>query len=183
MTAEVSTAGSDAIGDDGVDRVEHAWARERPDIDVSSVGIVTRIWRIARHLERERVERLAELGTDRVTLDVLAMLRRAGKPYRMTAGHLSEAALITPGGISNRLDKLERSGLVKRSFHPKDRRRVDVQLTRKGVKLVDEVVSDIMDHESRLLEILAGDDQAELRRLLKILLAQFEDPAVGLETD
>ncbi|ROZ52971.1 MarR family transcriptional regulator [Rhodococcus sp. WS1] len=183
MTAEISREGSDAIREDGVDRIEQAWARERPDMDVSSVGIVTRIWRIARHLERERVERLTELGTDRVTLDVLAMLRRAGKPYRMTAGRLSEAALITPGGISNRLDKLERSGLIKRSFHPKDRRRVDVQLTKKGVQLVDEVVSDVMDHDTRLLEALDDGDQADLRRLLKLLLAQFEDPEDGLETD
>ncbi|MDF3320053.1 MarR family transcriptional regulator [Rhodococcus sp. C3V] len=183
MTAEISREGSDAIGEDGVDRIEKAWARERPDMDVSSVGIVTRIWRIARHLERERVERLTELGTDRVTLDVLAMLRRAGKPYRMTAGRLSEAALITPGGISNRLDKLERSGLIKRGFHPKDRRRVDVQLTKKGVQLVDEVVSEVMDYDTRLLEALNDGDQADLRRLLKLLLAQFEDPGDGLETD
>ncbi|KJF19178.1 transcriptional regulator [Rhodococcus sp. ACPA4] len=178
MTAEVSITDCDAV-DDGVDRIEQAWARERPDIDVSSVGIVTRIWRIARYLERERIERLTELGTDRVTLDVLAMLRRSGKPYRMTAGRLSEGALITPGGISNRLDKLERSGLLKRSFHPKDRRRVDVQLTKKGVQLVDEVAADVMDHDSQLLARLGADDQAELRRLLKLLLTQFENPDEG----
>lgn len=163
-------------GDDGVDRVEQAWVRERPDIDVSSVGIVSRIWRIARYLERERSQRLAELGTDHATLEVLAVLRRSGKPYRMTAGQLTEAALITSAGISNRLDRLERGGLLKRSFHPKDRRRVDVQLTRKGVQLVDDVVSDLMDHESRLLTLIGTADHAELRRLLKLLLAQFEDP-------
>lgn len=175
MTGEIRPMDLET-NDDGVDRIERAWTRERPDIDVSSVGIVTRIWRIARYLERERIERLTELGTDRVTLDVLAMLRRSGKPYRMTAGRLSEGALITPGGISNRLDKLERSGLLKRSFHPKDRRRVDVQLTKKGVQLVDEVASDVLDHDSRILAHMSEGDQTELRRLLKILLAQFEDP-------
>ncbi|ROZ52972.1 MarR family transcriptional regulator [Rhodococcus sp. WS1] len=169
-------APSELAGDDGIDRVEQAWVRERPGIDVSSVGIVSRIWRIARYLERARSQRLAELGTDHATLEVLAVLRRSGKPYRMTAGQLTEAALITPGGISNRLDRLERGGMLKRSFHPKDRRRVDVQLTRKGVQLVDEVVSDLMDHESRLLALIGATDHAELRRLLKVLLAQFEDP-------
>lgn len=161
---------------DGVDRVEQDWARERPDMDISSIGIVTRIWRISRYLEQERVQRLAELGTDRVTLDVLAMLRRRGRPYRMTAGQLTKAALITSGGISGRLDKLERAGLVTRSFHKKDRRRVDVELTDSGVELVDSVVSDLMDHESALLAGLSDRDHADLQRLLKMLLAQFEHP-------
>ncbi|PBC51897.1 MarR family transcriptional regulator [Rhodococcus sp. ACS1] len=169
----------DVAGDDGVDRIEQAWVRERPDIDVSSVGIVSRIWRIARYLERERSQRLVELGTDPATLDLLAMLRRSGKPYRMTAGQLTEAALITPAGISNRLDKLERGGLLKRSFHPQDRRRVDVQLTRNGVQLIDEVASDILGHEAQLLAFVSEDDDTELRRLLKLLLAHFEDPGRG----
>ena len=163
-------------GEDGVDRIEQSWVRERPDIDVSSVGIVSRIWRIARYLEQERNQRLVELGTDRVTLDVLAMLRRSGKPYRMTAGQLTKAALITSGGISNRLDKLERNGLVTRAFHAEDRRRVDVLLTPKGVELVDSVVSDLMDHESRLLAALTDKDHSDLRRLLKTLLSHFEHP-------
>jgi len=162
--------------EDGVDRIEKDWLRERPDIDASSVGIVTRIWRIARYLEQERNQRLAELGTDRITLDVLAMLRRSGKPYRMTAGQLTKAALITSGGISGRLDKLERNGLVVRSFNPDDRRQVDVQLTKAGVKLVDSVVSDLMDHESLLLAPLSDRDHADLKRLLKKLLSHFESP-------
>jgi DNA-binding MarR family transcriptional regulator len=161
---------------DGVDRIERDWARERPDMDVSSIGIVTRVWRISRYLEQERVQRLAELGTDRVTLDVLAMLRRRGRPYRMTAGELTKAALITSGGISGRLDKLERAGLVTRSFHAKDRRRVDVELTDAGVELVDSVVAELMDHENALLSELSAGDHADLRRLLKTLLAHFEHP-------
>src|SRR5260370_30569866 len=116
-------------GEDGIDRVEQAWRRERPDIDVSSVGIISRIWRVSRHLERERKERLAQLGTDRVTLDVLAMLRRAGPPYRRTAGDLTRASLITSGGVSQRLAQLERAGLRTRHIHPEDRRRIDVPPT------------------------------------------------------
>ena len=161
---------------DAVDRIEQDWARERPDIDVSSIGIVTRIWRIARYVEQERNQRLTELGTDRVTLDVLAILRRRGRPYRMTAGQLGKAALITSGGISGRLEKLERVGFVTRSFHTNDRRRVDVELTDAGIELVDSMVSDLMDHETALLANMSDRDHADLRRLLRKLLAQFEHP-------
>jgi DNA-binding MarR family transcriptional regulator len=165
------------MGEDGIDRVEQAWRRERPDIDVSSVGIVSRIWRVSRHLERERKERLAELGTDRVTLDVLAMLRRSGPPYRRTAGELTHSSLITSGGVSQRLDKLERAGMITRHIHPEDRRRIDVQLTPEGMRLVDSVLADLMEHESKLLEELSDADKDDLRRTLKRLLARFEHPA------
>lgn len=165
------------VGEDGIDRVEQAWRRERPDIDVSSVGIVSRIWRVGRHLERERKERLAQLGTDRVTLDVLAMLRRSGPPYRRTAGELTHASLITSGGVSQRLDKLERAGMVTRHIHPEDRRRIDVELTPAGMQLVDSVLADLMEHESKLLDELSDTDKEDLRRTLKRLLARFEHPS------
>jgi DNA-binding MarR family transcriptional regulator len=161
---------------DGIDRIEQAWARERPDIDVSSVGIVSRIWRVGRHLERERKQRLAELGTDRVTLDVLAMLRRSGPPYRRTAGELTRASLITSGGVSQRLDKLERAGLVTRHIHAGDRRRIEVELTAVGMDLVDSVLADLMEHESRLLDELTDGEKDDLRRTLKRLLSRFEHP-------
>lgn len=163
-----------SIGADAIDRIEQAWRRERPDIDVSSVGIISRIWRVSRHLERERKERLAQLGTDRVTLDVLAMLRRAGPPYRRTAGDLSRAALITSGGVSQRLEKLERAGLVTRHIHSGDRRQIDVELTAEGIQLVDSVLADLMEHESALLDDLSDADKEQLRRTLKRLLARFE---------
>ena len=118
---------------DGVDQVARDWRRERPDIDVSSIGIVTRIWRIARHLENQRREQLAGLGTDRGTMDVLAMLRRSGPPFRRSAGELTRSALITSGGVSQRLEKLERAGLITRHVDTSDRRRVDVELTASGI--------------------------------------------------
>ena len=160
--------------EDAIDRIEAAWRRERPDVDVSSVGIVSRIWRISRHLEQARKERLAEHGTDRVTLDVLAMLRRAGPPFRLTAGELTHHSLISSGGVSQRLEKLERAGLVTRHIHTEDRRRVDVQLTPAGVELIDSILADLMGHEAALLDILAPWEQEDLRRVLKRLLARFE---------
>lgn len=162
---------------DGVDRVEQDWRRERPDIDVSSVGVVTRIWRIARHLEHQRKQQLAGMDTDRGTMDVLAMLRRAGAPYRQTAGALTRSALITSGGVSQRLDRLERAGLITRHVDPEDRRRVDVELTPAGVELVDSLLTDLMDHDTAVLAAaLDGDEQETLRRLLRKLLLSLEPP-------
>jgi DNA-binding MarR family transcriptional regulator len=166
--------GYDPDAPDRVDRVEAGWRRERPDIDVSSVGIVTRIWRIGRHLERHRKDRLEAFGTDRVALDVLAMLRRAGPPYRRTAGELQKSALITSGGMSQRLERLEEAGLISRHMHPHDRRKVDVELTATGMALVDEVTGALMANESKLLDVLDPAEQAQLRGLLKKLLSTFE---------
>ena len=166
---------SDGVDDmDRVDRVEAGWRRVRPDIDVSSVGIVTRIWRIGRHFDHHRKERLEAFGTDRIALDVLAMLRRAGPPFRRTAGELQQSALITSGGMSQRLERLEAAGLISRHVHSEDRRKVDVQLTSAGVELVDEVVGDLMTHESKLLDGLDEAEQQQLRGLLKKLLSRFE---------
>ena len=171
--------------EDAIDRIEAAWRRERPDVDVSSVGIVSRIWRISRHLEQARKERLAEHGTDRVTLDVLAMLRRSGPPFRMTAGELTHHSLISSGGVSQRLEKLERAGLITRHIHSDDRRRIDVELTTAGVELIDSILADLMTHEAALLDGLDPSEQEDLRRILKRLLARFEprvpDDAARLE--
>lgn len=162
---------------DGVDHVARDWRRERPDIDVSSIGIVTRIWRIARHLENQRREQLAGLGTDRGTMDVLAMLRRSGPPFRRSAGELTRSALITSGGVSQRLEKLERAGLITRHVDTSDRRRVDVELTASGIQLVDSTLTDLMDHDTKVLEEALDEDEQELlRRLLRKFLLSLEPP-------
>lgn len=168
---------------DGVDRVEEDWHRERPDIDVDSIGIISRIWRVGRHLERERKERLAQLGTDRVTIDVLSMLRRAGQPYTLSAAELTHHSLITSGGVSQRLRKLEAAGLIERHIDLHDRRRIDVKLTAEGMRLIDSVVAELMEHESKLLDVLTESDQDDLRRTLRTLLARFEPTGDATTTD
>jgi DNA-binding MarR family transcriptional regulator len=160
---------------DNVDRVEREWRRERPDIDVGSIGIVTRIWRIGRHLEQQRKAQLDEFGSDRGTVDVLAMLRRAGPPYRRSAGELTRSALITSGGVSQRLDKLEKAGLITRHVDVGDRRRVDVELTPAGVDLIDSMLAELMEHDAKVLaSALTGPEQDDLRRLLRKLLLALE---------
>lgn len=160
---------------DAVDRTQSEWRRERPDIDVSSVGIVTRIWRVARHLERQRNKQLATRDTDRGTIDLLGMLRRAGPPYRQTAGELTKHSLITSSGVSQRLEKLEKAGLLTRHVDTGDRRRVDVELTATGAALIDSVLSDAMDLEAATIAtVLDDDEQEQLRVLLRKLLSAFE---------
>jgi DNA-binding MarR family transcriptional regulator len=161
--------------EDGIDRVERDWIRERPDINVSSIGIVSRIWRVGRHLEQHRKAHLDAFGSDRGSIDVLAMLRRSGPPYRRTAGDLTRSALITSGGVSQRLDKLERAGLITRHVDVGDRRRVEVQLTAEGVELVDSILADLMDNEARVLATALTDaEQEQLRLLLRKLLLSLE---------
>lgn len=165
---------------DDIDRVEHDWRRERPDIDVGSIGIVSRIWRIGRHLEQQRKAQLAGFGSDRGAIDVLAMLRRAGPPFRRSAGELTRSSLITSGGVSQRLDKLERAGLVTRHVDVDDRRRVDVELTPAGVELIDSMLADLMEHDSALLaSALTPPEQDRLRQLLRKLLLTLEPPTAS----
>lgn len=165
---------------DDIDRVERDWVRERPDINVSSIGVVSRIWRIGRHLEQQRQSRLSAFGSDRGTIDVLAMLRRSGPPYRRSAGDLTRSALITSGGVSQRLEKLERSGLITRHVDVEDRRRVDVELTPAGVELVDSMLADLMDHDAQVLsDALTPAEQERLRQLLRKLLLSLEPPVPG----
>jgi DNA-binding MarR family transcriptional regulator len=160
---------------DAIDKVESDWRRERPDIDVSSMGIVSRIWRIGRHLERQRKDQLAEFESDRGTIDVLGMLRRSGPPYRCSAGELMRSSLITSGGVSQRLDKLENAGLITRDVDRTDRRRVDVELTPAGVELVDSLLAGLMEHDTKILaQALTPVEQRKLRSLLRKLLLSLE---------
>ncbi|WP_224401162.1 MarR family winged helix-turn-helix transcriptional regulator [Pseudonocardia sp. ICBG1034] len=172
-TAEVQPESTD--GFDAIDRVEQDWRRERPDIDVSPMGIVSRIWRIGRHLEQHRKSQLLAFGSDRGTIDVLGMLRRSGPPYRRSAGELTRSSLITSGGVSQRLDKLEKAGFVTRHVDVNDRRRVDVELTPVGVELVDGLLSGLMDRDAQVLaQGLTPAEQRRLRALLRKLLLSLE---------
>lgn len=160
---------------DGVDLVESDWIRERPDIDVHSIGVITRIWRVGRHLERQRNQVLAEWDADRGTIDILGMLRRAGAPYRRSAGDLTRHSLITSGGVSQRLEKLERAGLVTRHVDTADRRRVEVELTAEGRDVIDAVFKASMEHDTELLRsVLSEDEQATMTRLLRKMLLSLE---------
>ena len=159
---------------DSVDAIEDAWRRERPDVDGSSIGIVTRIWRLARFLDRARAEALARLGTDPATLDALATLRRAGRPYRLTAGEMQRRSLVTAGAVTQRLDKLEHAGLVRREGDERDGRVVHVVLTARGRRLVDRIFVELMRQEQTILGPLTRKERQTLSILLRRWLSWFE---------
>lgn len=150
------------------------WRRERPDVDASSIGIITPLWRLAALTLENRAAVLAVHGLDQSHLDVLATLRRAGAPYRRSAGELSRLCRVTPGATTQRVAALEKLGLVERVREEPDRRTVHVQLTPKGRETVDDVIADVMAGDERVLSGLAAGQRAQLESLLQGWLATCE---------
>lgn len=159
---------------DEVDLIVEAWQRERPDLDVSPLQVLSRISRLARHLDTARKQAFADHGLEAWEFDVLAALRRAGSPYSMAAGHLASATLVTSGTMTNRIDRLEERGLVSREPDPEDRRAVRVALTAQGRTRVDGAITDLVDAEARVLAALPASRQRELAGLLRPLLTSFD---------
>jgi DNA-binding MarR family transcriptional regulator len=168
---------------DSVDAIEQAWRKERPDVDSTSIGIITRIWRLGRFLDRGRAEALARLGSDPTKLDALATLRRAGAPYRLTAGEMARRSLVTPGAVSQRLDKLEHERLVRREPDDADGRVVHVQLTARGRDLVDHIFVALMEQEQAVLAPFSRDERRALAVLLRRWLSWLEAEGGDLTTN
>lgn len=159
---------------DEVDGLLAAWQRERPDLDVAPLAVLSRVSRLARHLDRARRTAIAEHGLEVFEFDVLAALRRSGPPYELSPGQLLHQTLVGSGTMTNRLDRLETRGLVRRRPDPEDRRGVRVRLTERGQELVDAAVADLLARESMLLAMLPERDRDQLARLLRSVLLHFE---------
>jgi DNA-binding MarR family transcriptional regulator len=158
---------------DEVDELVEAWQRERADLDLSPVEVFSRISRLSRHLDLARRSAFTAQGIEPWEFDVLAALRRAGRPYQLTPGRLIRETLVTSGTMTNRVDRLAARGLVQRSPDPADRRGVLVGLTPAGRKTVDAAFEELLHRERRLLESLPADDRAQLAALLKTLMSPF----------
>ncbi|GAB2596703.1 MarR family winged helix-turn-helix transcriptional regulator [Kribbella endophytica] len=159
---------------DEVDRLIEAWRRERPDLDVAPMEVLSRVTRLARHLDRARSHAFATHGLESWEFDVLAALRRAGSPYQLSPGRLLKETLVTSGTMTNRVDRLAARGLVERLPDPADRRGVLVQLTTAGRDAVDAALADLLAHERALLAAVTDKDQAKLARLLRELVGPFD---------
>jgi len=159
---------------DDVDAIVAAWRRERPDLDVSPLEVLSRVSRLARRLEIARGSAFSEHQLEGWAFDVLFALRRAGEPYELSPGHLVQQTLVTSGTMTNRVDRLERSGYVDRRPDPGDRRGVLVRLTPEGRDVVDSAMADLIEREKSLLSELADSDRKELARLLRRMLAPLE---------
>jgi DNA-binding MarR family transcriptional regulator len=155
---------------DRAGEIARAWERERPGVPVGSVAIVTRIWQAGKLLSDERRRTLAAIRMDAATLDLLSTLRRAGQPYRLSTRELAARCLITAGAVTQRVDRAQESGLVRRLAPVRGSRTVAVELTARGHREVERAVGVLLGHEQGLVDALAPEDQAELARLLTELL-------------
>ena len=158
---------------DEVDTIVEAWRRERPDLDVAPMEVLSRISRLARHLDRLRANAFSAHDLESWEFDVLAALRRAGPPYQLSPGQLLRETLVTSGTMTNRVDRLADRGLVTRQDHPNDRRGVLVQLTDAGRDAVDAALAELMAAEGQILGALDGADHDQLTRSLRLLLARY----------
>jgi DNA-binding MarR family transcriptional regulator len=159
---------------DEVDRLIEAWRRERPDLDVAPMEVLSRVSRLARHLDRARSQAFETHGLESWEFDVLAALRRAGKPYQLSPGRLLKETLVTSGTMTNRVDRLTARGLVERLPDPGDRRGVLVQLTGTGRDAVDAAMADLLAHERTLLGGISERDQQKIARVLRELVGPFD---------
>jgi DNA-binding MarR family transcriptional regulator len=161
---------------DEVDDLVAAWRAERPDLDPSPLQVLSRISRLARHLDRARRIAFARHGLEAWEFDVLSALRRQGPPFQLSPGALLRATLVTSGTMTNRIDRLATAGLVRRHPDPQDKRGVLVTLTGQGRLRVDAALADLLHSEETLLYRLDRGERKALADLLRMLLAPFDAP-------
>lgn len=164
----------EAAHGDSVDRVLAEWAVERPDLDVDPIGVVVRIGRLRARFDDELATLFAAFDLTSADFAVIASLRRTGAPYRLPQSVLMTRLNLTSGTVSVRLARLEGKGVVTREPSPDDGRGTLVTLTEKGRELFDQVAPEHLRNENLLLSALTEEEQGELARLLRTLLASFE---------
>lgn len=163
-----------AASRDAVDLIVEQWGRERPDLDTTAMALFGRVYRLARLAGDEAARVYSTFGIGRPEFDVLATLRRAGSPYSLSPGALAASMMMSSGGTTARLDRLEKAGLVQRTPDPHDRRGILVRLTPRGRRLVDAAVTAGLTRQQELLAHLPAAKQAQLSSLLREVLAPLE---------
>lgn len=159
---------------DPVDVILAQWQRERPDLDVSPMGVIGRVTRVAKHLDRGIQETFTDFGLTVGEFDVLATLRRAGQPYQLSPTALFGALMVSSGTMTHRIDQLERAELVQRVPDPDDRRGTLITLTKQGFALIEQAVEAHVANEHRLLSALTASERELFIQLLRKLLLSFE---------
>ncbi len=159
---------------DAIDRVVSQWAKERPELDTEPMAIMGRLMRIAKHMENHVAELHKRYDLKMGEFDVLATLRRSGQPYRLTPSELISSMMLTSGAMTNRLDKLEKKGLIAREHSKEDRRSVTVALTAKGFELIDSLIEQHLQAQHELMGSLSSTEKGQINQALKLLLPQYE---------
>jgi len=159
---------------DEVDRIVGAWVRERPDLDFAPLQVLSRVGRLARHLDRARRTAFMASGLESWEFDVLSALRRAGSPYQLSPKALLQQTLVSSGTMTNRIDRLVARALVERRTDPNDGRGILVTMTVDGRQRVDTAISTLLVSENELLDGLSAGDQERLAALLRKLSLDFD---------
>ena len=160
---------------DHVDFIQAQWDQEKPDLDTSPMGVIGRISRISRHLDQLLQKNYSKFNLNGGEFDFLASLRRSGHPYQLTPTELFNSLMLSSGAMTNRLDRLEDAGLIKRLPNPNDRRGILVRLTEQGIALMDEVYPAHITNEDQILSSLTITEREVLTDLLRKMLLSFED--------
>jgi DNA-binding MarR family transcriptional regulator len=158
------------MSSDPVDEILAQWQKERPDLDVSPMGIIGR-----KYLKLEIGKTFAQFGLNPGEFDVLATLRRSGKPYQLSPTELYNSMMVSSGTMTNRIDGLEKAELVKRMPDPNDRRGTLIQLTEKGFALIEKTVEAHVKNEHRILKALNESELEALTILMRKLLVSLEE--------
>lgn len=159
---------------DAVDLIETQWHRERPDLDLEAMAIIGRLGRLSLVAGRQIESVFAAHGLQRGEFDVIAALRRSGEPYELNPSVLADTLMLSRAGMTGRLDRLEQAGLVRRIADAGDRRAVRVALTDRGLQLIDLVITEHVENETRILSVLSAKDRKDLDRITRLLLADLE---------
>ncbi len=154
---------------DHVDRIVLQWNKARPDLDVSPMETIGRIARLAVQLRKEMEKTWRVYGLNAASFDVLATLRRSGKPEGLSPGELLDLTMVSSGTMTNRIDQLVKVGLVERVPNPEDKRGFLIRLTRTGFSKIEKAVTDHVETQHRLLKGLSPVQRDNLNALLKAL--------------
>jgi DNA-binding MarR family transcriptional regulator len=159
---------------DLVDKILAQWQKERPDLDPSPMGILGRSPRLTKYLTREMNQIFVKFGLNPGEFDVLATLRRSGKPYQLSPTDLYNSMMVTSGTMTHRIDGLEKAKLVERVPDPSDRRSTLIRMTDQGFDLIEKAVEAHVENGHRLLNVLDESELQTLNSLLRKLLVSLE---------
>lgn len=159
---------------DQVDNILSQWHRERPDLDVAPMGTLGRINRLHQHLMRGMEKTWAAHGLSGASFDVLATLRRSGPPYALSPGELMKSTMVTSGTMTNRIDQLQKAGLINRVKNPDDGRGFLISLSPEGHSVIDEAVTAHVETQAKLAAVLTEEQRRQLDDIMRTFLSGFE---------
>ncbi|MGH1485453.1 MAG: MarR family winged helix-turn-helix transcriptional regulator [Cellvibrionaceae bacterium] len=160
---------------DHVDKIIKQWNQERPDLNVGPMATIGRVKRLSIFFTREMERTFAEFDLHSASFDVLATLLRSGKPYCMSPGELIASTMVTSGTMTNRVDQLEKAGLVVRVQSEQDKRSMKISLSDKGYTLINKVVEQHVKTQDQLTQMLSQKEKQTLDSLLQKITPYFEN--------